>query len=192
MAKIYTRTGDEGETSLLGSRRVRKDELRVEAIGCVDEVNAALGMSRMELARSGAAPHELDRKLARVQHRLFDLGAELAMPPADAARASTLSEADVTEVEADIDRYEAELEPLREFVLPGGSPAASQLHLARCICRRCERRLVQLAALEPVRGEVLRYMNRLGDLLFVVARAANRVNGVPDVVWEQGGGGREK
>jgi cob(I)alamin adenosyltransferase len=189
MAKIYTRTGDEGETSLLGSRRVRKDDLRIEAIGSIDEVNAALGVSRMELSRSGVAPHELDRELAQIQHRLFDLGAELAGPSADIARAGTILDADITELEAAIDRYEAGLEPLREFVLPGGSPAASQIHVARCVCRRCERRLVQLAALQPVRGEVLRYMNRLGDLLFVVARAVNYANRVRDVVWEQGVGG---
>ena len=100
-------------------------------------------------------------------------------------RVESLSESDVIALESLIDRHEAQLEPLRVFILPGGSPAAAQLHVARCDCRRCERRLVELAAAEPLRGEVLRYINRLSDLLFVLARAVNRANGVPDVVWEQ-------
>ena len=192
MAKIYTRTGDEGETSLLGGRRVRKDDLRIEAIGSVDEVNASLGMVRAELARSDVAPENLDQEIGEIQHRLFDLGAELAVPSGSETRAGALGEAHVAQLEALIDHYEAQLEPLRAFILPGGSPAASQLHVARCDCRRCERRLVQLAALEPVRGEVLQYVNRLSDLLFVLARAVNRANQVPDVIWEQDAGGGER
>jgi cob(I)alamin adenosyltransferase len=186
MAKIYTRTGDGGETSLLGGRRVRKDDLRIEAIGSVDEVNAALGVVRVELVRGGAAPDELDQEIGGIQHRLFDLGAELAVTSTSETGSGALGEAHVARLESLIDHYEAELEPLRAFILPGGTPAASQLHLARCVCRRCERRLVQLATLEPVRGEVLQYINRLSDLLFVLSRAVNRVNQVPDVVWEQG------
>ncbi len=192
MAKIYTRTGDEGETSLLGGRRVRKDDLRIEAIGSLDEVNAALGVVRMELSRSGGAPPGLDQEIGQIQHRLFNLGAELAATSASAVRAGTLRDTDVVELETLIDRYEADLEPLRAFILPGGSPAASQLHLARCVCRRCERRLVQLIAVEPVRGEVLRYVNRLSDLLFVLARAVNQAHRVPDVKWEQEAEGRER
>lgn len=185
MAKIYTRTGDDGQTSLFGGRRVQKDDLRIEAIGGMDEANAALGVVRMELARCGVAPAALDQEIGQIQHQLFDLGAELAAPAAGQPRAGALGDDNVAELEAAIDRYEAELEPLRAFILPGGAPAASHLHLARCICRRCERRLVQLAALEPVRGELLRYINRLSDLLFVLARAVNRANRVPDVLWEQ-------
>jgi cob(I)alamin adenosyltransferase len=192
MAKIYTRTGDEGETSLLGGRRVGKDDLRIEAIGSVDEVNAAVGMVRVELARNAAVPVNLDRELGEIQHRLFDLGAELAMTSASEVRVGSLGEANVALLESLIDHYEAELEPLRAFILPGGSPAASQLHVARCDCRRCERRLVELAAAESVRGEVLQYVNRLSDLLFVLARAVNRVNRVPDVIWEQGAGSGEQ
>lgn len=188
MAKIYTRTGDEGETSLLGGRRVRKDDLRIEAIGSVDEVNAALGVVRVELARGGAAPENLDQEIGGIQHRLFDLGAELAATSTSESRIGALGDAHVAELETLIDHYEAGLEPLRAFILPGGTPAASQLHLARCVCRRCERRLVQLAALELVRGEVLQYVNRLSDLLFVLARTVNRVNQVSDVIWEQGAG----
>jgi cob(I)alamin adenosyltransferase len=192
MAKIYTRTGDEGETSLLGGRRVRKDDLRIEAIGSVDEVNAALGVVRVELARSDVAPENLDQQVGEIQHRLFDLGAELAVPSGNETRPGALGEANVAQLESLIDRYEAELEPLRAFILPGGTPAASQMHVARCDCRRCERRLVQLAAVEPVRGEVLQYVNRLSDLLFVLARAVNRANRVADVIWEQGTTGGER
>ena len=192
MAKIYTRTGDEGETSLLGGRRVRKDNLRIEAIGSVDEVNAALGVVRVELARSDVAPENLDQEIGEIQHRLFDLGAELAVPSGSETRPGAIGEANVAQLESLIDRYEAELEPLRAFILPGGTSAASQLHVARCDCRRCERRLVQLAAVEPVRGEVLQYVNRLSDLLFVLARAVNRANRVADVVWEQGTAGGER
>lgn len=185
MAKIYTRTGDDGETSLLGGRRVRKDDLRIETIGAVDELNAVLGVVRMELSRCGIAPPGVDQLIGEIQHRLFDLGAELAATPADQPRPGALSDADVAELESAIDHYETQLEPLRAFILPGGSPAASQLHLARCVTRRCERRLVQLTALELVRGEVLRYLNRLSDLLFVLARAVNHANRVPDIIWQQ-------
>jgi cob(I)alamin adenosyltransferase len=185
MAKIYTRTGDAGETSLLGGVRIRKDALRIEAIGSIDETNAAIGVVRLELTRSGVAPAGLDDLLAEIQHRLFDLGAELAAPDAAARGKSTLSDAHVAVLETEIDRHEAELAPLRAFILPGGSAAAAQLHLARCVCRRAERRLVELAAAEDVGGELIRYVNRLSDLLFVLARAVNRANRVPDVVWEQ-------
>jgi cob(I)alamin adenosyltransferase len=190
MAKIYTRTGDTGDTSLLGGRRVRKDDLRIEAIGSVDEVNATLGVVRVELTRSGITPAGLDELLAEVQHRLFDVGAELAMPSTAAAGTGTLSDADVAALETAIDGQDANLAPLRAFILPGGSPAAAHLHVARCVCRRAERRLVEFAAAQPVRGEMLRYVNRLGDLLFVLARAVNQANRVPDVRWEQGAGSR--
>ncbi|MEX0612148.1 MAG: cob(I)yrinic acid a,c-diamide adenosyltransferase [Pirellulales bacterium] len=192
MAKIYTRTGDTGETSLLGGRRVRKDDLRIEAIGSVDEVNAAIGLARVELTRSGVAPAGLDELLAQIQHRLFDLGAELAALPGAAGGAGALSDADATALETAIDSYDAELAPLRAFILPGGAPAAAQLHLARCVCRRAERRLVELARAEILRGETIRYLNRLSDLLFVLARAVNQANRVPDVTWEQGAGSREQ
>ena len=184
MVKIYTRTGDTGETSLLGGLRVRKDDRRIEAIGSVDETNAALGVVRVELMRSGVAPVGLDDLLTTIQHRLFDVGAELASPGATTHAASSLSDADVALLESEIDHWDAGLEPLRKFILPGGSAAAAQLHLARCVCRRAERRLVELAATEPVRGELVRYVNRLSDLLFVLARATNVANRVADVTWE--------
>jgi cob(I)alamin adenosyltransferase len=186
MANIYTRTGDTGETGLFGAGRVRKDDQRIEALGSVDELNAALGVVRMEAVRSGTSPTGFDEILAQLQHRLFDLGAELATPHPEQRGFSLVSDSHVAALEAAIDLFDQQLEPLREFILPGGMPAAAQLHLARCVCRRAERRLVALIDREPVRGELLRYLNRLSDLLFVLARAINRANGSPDVTWEQG------
>jgi cob(I)alamin adenosyltransferase len=187
MVKIYTRTGDAGETGLLGGVRVRKDALRIEAIGSVDETNAALGVVRVELSRSGVAPEGMDDLLARIQHRLFDVGAELAAADGSARAMSAIDAGDVAALEAEIDRHEAKLAPLRAFILPGGAAAAAQLHYARCVCRRAERRLVELAAAEAVRVELLKYLNRLGDLLFVMARVVNAANRAPDVVWEAKG-----
>src|SRR5262245_20764204 len=163
MAKIYTRTGDTGKTMLFGSGRVRKDDVRVEAMGAVDELNAALGMARAELARSGVAPGDLEPLVAQLQHQLFNLGAELATPNPAGHGTNLVSDAQVAALEAAIDKYDAGLEPLREFILPGGAPAAAELHLARCVCRRAERRVVELMSHEPVRPEVLRYLNRLSD-----------------------------
>jgi cob(I)alamin adenosyltransferase len=190
--KIYTRTGDDGETSLLGGQRVRKSDLRIETIGDVDETNAAIGVVRVELSRSGIAPEGMDELLGRVQHSLFDLGAELAVRSADEGAASPsaprIGEADVVSLEEAIDRYDAQLAPLTAFILPGGSPAAAQLHVARCVCRRAERHLVELSAAELLPSELVQYLNRLSDLLFVLARVVNKANRVDDVKWE---GGRE-
>jgi len=183
MAKIYTRTGDSGETSLFAGGRVRKDDRRIEALGAIDEANAALGIVRMELTRGGTAPAGLDELLAQVQHQLFDLGAELATPRPAERGTELIRDVHVAALESEVDRYDAELDPLRAFILPGGAASASHLHLARCVCRRAERRLVELAGREPVRGEILGYVNRLSDLLFVLARAANQANRVPDVMW---------
>jgi cob(I)alamin adenosyltransferase len=187
MMKIYTRTGDTGETSLLGGVRVQKNDLRIEAIGCVDETNAAIGVVRVELQRSDVvfgAPEGIDALLARIQHALFDLGAELAARATD-AHPPRICDSDIQALEQEIDRYDAQLEPLRSFILPGGAAAAAQLHLARCVCRRAERQMVDLMATEQVRGELLQYLNRLSDLLFVLARVVNKANQLPDVVWEQ-------
>jgi cob(I)alamin adenosyltransferase len=186
MSNIYTRTGDTGETMLFGGGRVRKDDVRIEAMGSVDELNAALGVVRTELVRGGTAPADLEPLLARIQHRLFDLGAELATSNATGRGMNLVNDAHVGELETAIDRYDAALEPLREFILPGGVPAAAQLHLARCVCRRAERRVVELMSHEAIRGEVLRYLNRLSDLLFVAARAVNRANRAADVTWQRG------
>jgi cob(I)alamin adenosyltransferase len=184
MAKIYTRTGDGGETALFAGGRIRKDNPRLAAIGTIDELNASIGCARVELGRMETAAAELNNFCERVQHQIFNLGAELAMPQLSPASVNLIQDADVAQLEAAIDRWEAVLEPLREFILPGGSPAAAQLHLARCLCRRAERLLVGLAAdATPVRGEVLRYINRLSDALFVAARAANHSAGISDVKW---------
>ncbi len=178
--KIYTRTGDQGETGLFGGPRVRKDVPRIEAYGTIDELNAVLG-----LARAAAPPPEVDAVLLRVQHELFVLGAELATPAPGHAAVPAIAQANVAALEAEIDRFEAVLPPLKEFILPAGSPAAAHLHLARTVCRRAERRAVSLAVAEPVSPVVLQYLNRLSDLLFVLARAANHAVGQPDVPWQQ-------
>jgi cob(I)alamin adenosyltransferase len=186
MPRIYTRTGDSGETGLFGGGRVRKDDLRVAAYGTVDELNSVLGVARGTLS---SEPNwtEIDQFVVRVQHQLFNLGAELATPRPAAHGTNFLMDADVAWLEQAIDAWQQNLAPLRNFILPGGSPAAAHLHWARTVCRRAERLVVELAASEPLRGELLRYMNRLSDALFVAARAANRLAGLPDVAWNQPG-----
>ena len=182
--KIYTRTGDAGMTGLYGGGRVLKSDLRISACGSVDEVNACLG-----LCRSADLPEEVDSLLARLQHEMFALGAELASPGGAAPGSILLDDADVARAEAAIDRFDAELPALKTFVLPGGSPASSLLHVARAVCRRAERDVVALGQTATVRPAALIYLNRVGDLLFVLARYANRFAGVSDVPWEKKGGG---
>lgn len=184
--RIYTRTGDSGETGLVGGSRVPKDGARIEAVGAVDELNAHLGAARASLDDG-----ELDALLARVQNELFDLGAELATPPSRPARGVRSQPPRVTAelvaaLEADVDRLEADLQPLRQFILPGGTLGASALHVARAVCRRAERRVVTLARVEQTSTEAVRYLNRLSDLLFVMARTANARRGVSDVTWTAG------
>ncbi|MCL8207710.1 MAG: cob(I)yrinic acid a,c-diamide adenosyltransferase [Actinomycetia bacterium] len=174
--KIYTRTGDRGQTSLwgvAGDRRVSKHDRRVEAYGTVDEANAALGVARAELGGG-----ELADDLAWVQHRLFALGADLAT--VNPARQHHIRAEDVQHLEARIDAYEAQLPRLRQFILPGGTRAAALLHLARTIVRRAERRVVALYEHEPGPPELLEFLNRLSDLLFVMTRAANQAAGRSD------------
>jgi cob(I)alamin adenosyltransferase len=179
--KIYTRRGDGGETDLLGGQRVAKDDLRVDAIGAVDELNAAIGVA------AAASPEADLRGLAeQLQASLFALGGYLASPDAHKRAASGVgepSDADVERLEARIDALEGELAPLRRFVLPGGAPAAAAFHAARTVCRRAERHLVALHHEQPVCPSALRYLNRLSDLLFVVARVSNHRAGVADVEW---------
>lgn len=186
LGKIYTRTGDDGTTALGSGRRVAKYDLRVEAYGTVDEANAAIGLARLHTREGEPA---LDAALARIQNDLFDLGADLCHPDEakDARGRLTVTDAQVERLEAEIDALNRELEPLRSFVLPGGSPAASFLHLARTIARRAERLMVELAASEdePVGAPALRYINRLSDFLFVAARFAND-QGKSDVLWVKG------
>jgi cob(I)alamin adenosyltransferase len=175
--KLYTRTGDDGTTALFGGRRVRKDALRVEAYGAVDEANAALGM-----ARSQGLDTELDRVLADLQRDLFDVGSDLATPHDAPARESLrpVQEQDVAALEALIDRFDEELEPLRQFIVPGGHASSAALQFARAVCRRAERAGVALAAEEEVNAVALRYLNRLSDLLFALGRVANARHGVSE------------
>ncbi len=186
--KIYTRSGDDGTTGLASGKRRRKDDLRVAAYGTVDEANAALGLARL----STAADPELDPMLARLQNDLFDLGADLATPPAEAPlpyEPLRITQTQVDRLEREIDRLNADLAPLRSFVLPGGTPAAAALHLARTIARRAERLMVALAATEPVGAPSLKYVNRLSDFLFVAARYVNHKaegEGGGDVLWVPG------
>jgi len=183
--KIYTRTGDDGTTGLVRGPRRLKSDLRVEAYGTVDEVNSFVGMARL----STASMPKLDRLLARVQNDLFDLGSDLATPgpdPEDAPPSLRITPAQTDWLEQQIDYYNEGLQPLRSFVLPGGTPLAVALHLARTVTRRAERLVVELVAHEPdVNRAALVYLNRLSDLLFVVARVAN-ANGEADVLWAPG------
>ena len=184
--KIYTRTGDDGTTALGSGRRVAKYDLRVEAYGTLDEANAAIGLARLHTRDRLPV---LDAMLARIQNDLFDLGADLCFPDEtkDARGRLQVTDAQVARLEGEIDALNQELAPLRSFVLPGGSPAASYLHLARTISRRAERLMVALAARkgETVDEAALRYINRLSDFLFVAARSAND-KGRLDVTWVPG------
>jgi cob(I)alamin adenosyltransferase len=178
--KIYTRTGDAGTTGLLGRGRVRKDDLRIEAYGTVDELNAALGV-----ARAAGLDASTDAALGKVQDELFAVGSALADPDPAGPFHGAVTDHHVAALEALIDGLEAELPPLTRFILPGGVPAAAQVHLARAVCRRAERLAVRLAHQpgEHVAPAVLVYLNRLSDALFVVARAVNHRVGVDDVPW---------
>jgi cob(I)alamin adenosyltransferase len=173
--KIYTRTGDAGETALFGGTRVPKNDPRIDAYGTVDELNAFIGSARASWPGS-----PIDEQLAAVQSDLFDTGAQLASP--GSSRFTGVDGARITALESSIDEMERELEPLKSFILPGGSPAAAQLHIARTICRRAERLVVALS--DPAAATTIKYLNRLSDYLFVAARYANRKNGVDDVVWK--------
>ena len=179
--KIYTKTGDDGTTGLFGNQRVPKDALRVEVYGTIDEANSVLG-----LALAAGAPEELARVILDLQARLFDLGADLATPHSDRPDPTYLTRIDKAHVETLerlIDRFDGELPALANFILPGGTATAAHLHHARTVARRAERLLVTLAREEDLGPAVVRFVNRLSDLLFVLARWANQEAGVPDVPW---------
>lgn len=185
--KIYTKTGDDGTTGLGDGTRVWKFDLRVESYGTVDEANSAIGMARIHTAAENPL---VDAMLARIQNDLFDLGAELATPDTGeklAYEPLRVTPAQVSRIEADIDALNAHMRPLQSFVLPGGSPAAAALHLARTIARRAERLMVELAAKprENVSRTAIEYINRVSDFLFVASRAVND-NGSKDVLWVPG------
>ncbi len=179
LTRIYTRGGDTGETSLGGGGRVAKHDARVAAYGAVDEANAAIGVARLH------ADGAVDEMLQRIQNDLFDLGADLCRPGAGADGKLRVSQAQVDRLEREIDAINAHLAPLDSFVLPGGTPAGAQLHLARTIARRAERAITRLAASEPVNPLAVKYVNRLSDHLFVLSRHAND-DGARDVLWRPG------
>ncbi len=174
LSRIYTRTGDDGSTGLGDGSRVAKDDARVHAFGTVDEANSALGV-----LLAVPLPEDIGALLTRIQHQLFDLGGELCIPGHAA-----IQQGDVTALEHQLDHYNASLPALQEFILPAGGEAAARCHLARTIVRRAERETVTLARLEPVRKEALQYLNRLSDLLFVLARVLARANGQGEVLWQ--------
>jgi len=191
ISKVYTKFGDRGETMLADGQRVSKANARIGAYGEIDELNSVLGLLRAELLREPkrdrAEPFlkALDGELGRIQQELFNLGAELATPKAaEGGPSLVVEERHVTLLEQTMDAWNAELQPLRSFILPGGSAAASVCHLARTVCRRAERSIVALAAIEPVRGVAVIYVNRLSDYLFVVSRALCHRLGDPEVLWD--------
>jgi cob(I)alamin adenosyltransferase len=181
LTKIYTRTGDDGRTGLVGGQRVSKDAPRIWAYGTVDELNSAIG-----LARAFNRQKKLDGILARIQNQLFNLGAELATPPRKfVAGMPRVGRPEIDALEKLMDQLNRDLGPLREFILPAGAPTGAALHLARTICRRAERFCVRLGRREAIGESVVPYLNRLGDALFVLARWANRIQGVKETCWRK-------
>lgn len=179
LTKIYTRGGDQGKTSLGDGARRAKDDTRIAAYGTVDEANAVIGLARLYLTGDD------DAMTARIQDDLFDLGADLCVPEGAERRALRMTAAQVERLESEIDALNARLQPLESFILPAGSPAAAHLHHARTVVRRAERLMVRLARTEPVNPDAIKYVNRLSDHLFVLARHANE-DGARDVLWRPG------
>lgn len=176
LTRIYTRTGDGGTTGLADGSRVAKDAPRIEAIGALDELNSTLGVLLAE-----PLPDQVSSCLVNVQNDLFDLGGELSVPGH-----AIISKAHVARLERELDRFNADLPPLKDFILPAGTRGASLAHVARSVCRRAERRLVTLSRKQKLAPVMLAYLNRLSDLLFVLSRELNRAAGHPDVLWQQG------
>ena len=192
LTRIYTRGGDAGQTSLGRGERVAKHDIRVEAYGTTDEANSVIGLARNAIARAGAKDPRFeaaDAMLGRIQNDLFDLGADLCTPEGKTKRdeqALRIVASQVERLEREIDAMNSELQPLKSFILPGGSEAASWLHLGRTVARRAERCMTRLAAEQPINPEAVKYINRLSDHLFVLARRLND-NGAADVLWVPGG-----
>ena len=184
ITKVYTRTGDDGTTGLGGGQRVPKDSARIEAYGTVDELSSSIGVA----VALGLQPR-LAEMLARIQNELFNLGSDLCILEEDKVKmpVPVVEERNVDALERLMDELSEELSPLQNFILPGGAPGAAQLHVARTICRRAERLAIALARLEPVGPFVVRYLNRLSDALFVMARYENLKRGIPDVLWDSRG-----
>lgn len=188
LTKIYTKTGDDGTTGLASGARVRKDDLRVECYGTVDEANAAIGVAVSNCSPGEAVASKLAELLSLIQQDLFDVGADLSTPTAKDEKAGKklrVVESQTVRLEKTIDKYNEQLSPLNSFVLPGGTPLAASLHVARTVVRRAERLAVALAAKEEVNQEAIKYLNRLSDLLFVLCRVANDF-GKGDVLWVPG------
>lgn len=189
ITKVYTRHGDKGDTHLVGGRRVPKDDARIESYGTIDELNSILGIVRAcnDAAKPSPATTRLDQILRQVQNELFDLGSELATPP-DAAWEGMIKigAEQITVLERTIDECQADLEPLKSFILPGGGMIAAFLHQARTVCRRAERDILRLMRREPIGAAVLGYVNRLSDLLFVLSRWMSHTLGEPEYLWEKG------
>lgn len=176
LSKIYTRTGDDGSTGLGDGSRVGKDNLRVVAYGTVDEANSCLGV----VLAQADVPDEVMNCLTRVQHQLFDLGGELCIPGM-----VLVQDGDIDALERDLDAFNEPLPPLKDFILPGGGAAAAHCHVARTVARRAEREVIALTRVEAVRPQVVRYLNRLSDLLFVIARVLARTSGAGEVIWNR-------
>ena len=188
ITRVYTRTGDQGETALVGGRRVAKDSQRIVAYGAIDELNSVLGIVRaLATKESSKAAARLIEILTRLQNELFDLGSELATPP-DAVWEGMIriGPEQITVLERTIDECQADLAPLKSFILPGGGSIAAFLHQARTVCRRAERDILRLMHREPIGESVLGYVNRLSDLLFVLSRWMSRAQGEPEYLWEKG------
>jgi cob(I)alamin adenosyltransferase len=176
--KIYTKKGDFGQTSLFGGTKVMKDEIRIEAYGTVDELNSIIGM----ILTHNLSPHGISI-LKDIQHQLFILGADLATPQNKKAKIERIGKKEIEVLEQWIDKLDDKLQPLTTFILPGGSPAGASLHMARTVCRRAERRTVSLKKSEPISDECIIYLNRLSDLLFVMARYENQEKGIEETPW---------
>jgi cob(I)alamin adenosyltransferase len=181
--KIYTRTGDDGSTGLFGGGRVEKNHPRIRAYGTVDEVNSVLGIVVAEIPADQTF-QPLRTWITRIQHELFVLGADLATPLGAKADVPRIEQAHLSSMEQTIDEIDAQLPPLSRFILPGGHHLAGVLHLARTTCRRAEREVVDVMSTEPINPFAVKYLNRLSDFLFVAARLANQLTGIPDVIWE--------
>ncbi len=178
--KIYTKTGDQGQTGLLGGDRVSKDSLRIHAIGEIDELNAYVGVCCLVVEDD-----TLKSMLIRVQNHLFDIGSELACPPNGKFDFTSVSASQISQLERELDEMEAELPPLKQFILPGGSVPSAHLHLLRTICRRAERAILALHSINPVRSELIIYVNRLSDWIFCISRLVNHRLGVEEQKWSK-------
>lgn len=196
ITKVYTRTGDAGQTRLAGGQQVWKDCLRVEAYGTVDELNASVGLVRAmnaEAVTKSAASTQLEEDLRWVQNKLFDIGSILATAPGQTFKnMPTVTAQDVTKLERMIDRCQKDLAPLKEFILPGGGKVSATLHQARTICRRAERICIRLMREEPVAAELNKYLNRLSDALFVLARWVAKTQGEPEFLWQRDAGATDE